>query len=162
MTKQEKLDIKQLMTGIKGSLFPEQWDNVVQEFPFVLQEDEDIDDDAIVKEADNDYTGGNPKDKGEKSISKKSDYVANNYSAFERYVHEIASAYGVTFALIHGVAQGYEEAVGFYVRSGEAFYRPFSANDGAISFASNSDEAEYLRTLGYVPFKELKDADSND
>jgi hypothetical protein len=161
MTKQEKLDIKLLMTGIKGSLFPEQWDNIVQEFPFVLQEDEDIDDDAIVKEADNDYTGGNPIEKGEKSIYKKSEYVANNYSAFERYVHAIASAYEVTFQLISGVAKGVEEHVGFYVNSKEAFYRPHSRTDGAISFASNEDEAAYLRSLGYVSLKELKDADNN-
>lgn len=160
MTKQEKLDIKFLMTGIKGSLFPEQWDNVVQEFPFVLQEDEDIDDDAITIE-DVVVTSDSPVIRGRESIKKKSTSAQNNedLSAFTR---DVQQAYGVTFALIHGVAQGYEECVGFYIRSKEAFYRPYSNNEGAISFASNSDEAEYLRTLGYVPFKELKDADSND
>ena len=159
MTKQEKLDIKLLMTGIRGSLFPEQWDNIVQEFPFVLQDDNDIDDDAITTDVV--VTSDSPVIRGRESIKKKSTSAQNNedLSVFTR---RVGQAYGVTFSLIHGVAQGYEECVGFYIRSKEAFYRPFSANDGAISFASNEDEAAYLRSLGYVSFKELKDAESND
>jgi len=160
MTKQEKLDIKLLMTGIKDSLFPEQWDNIVQEFPFVLQDDEDIDDDAITIE-DVVVTSDSPVIRGRESIKKKSTSAQNNEDLFA-FTRDVKKAYGVTFSLIHGVAQGYEECVGFYIHSKEAFYRPFSANDGAISFASNEDEAAYLRSLGYVPFKELKDAESND
>lgn len=159
MTKQEKLDIKFLMTGIRGSLFPEQWDNIVQEFPFVLQNDDDIDDDAITTDVV--VTSDDPVTRGKESIKRKSQLALNNegLSAFTRCVWQ---AYGVTFSLIHGVAQDYEQAVGFYIHSSEAFYRPYSSSDGAISFASNEDEAAYLRSLGYVSFKELKDTDSND
>lgn len=158
MTKQEKLDIKFLMTGIKDSLFPEQWDNIVQEFPFVLQDDDDIDEDAVIPDVV--ITSHDPVRRGKGLMMRKSELAKNNedLSAFTR---DVQQAYGVTFALIHGVAQGYEEAVGFYVRSGEVFYRPYSNNDGAISFASNEDEAAYLCSLGYVSLKELKDADNN-
>lgn len=159
MTKQEKLDIKQLMTGIKGYLFPEQWDNIVQEFPFVLQDDEDIDDDAITTDVV--VTSDDPITRGRESIKRKSE-IAQNNEDLSGFVRDVQHAYGVTFNLIDGVAQDYEEAVGFYVNSKQAFYRPYSSHDGAISFASNEDEAAYLRSLGYVSFKELKDADSND
>ena len=159
MTKQEKLDIKLLMTGIRGSLFPEQWDNIVQEFPFVLQDDEDIDDDAITSDVV--VTSDNPVIRGKKSINKKSQLAQNNED-LRAFTRDVQNAYGVTFQLIHGVAQDYEESVGFYIRSSEAFYRPHSSSDGAISFASNSDEAAYLRSLGYVSFKELKDTDSSN
>jgi len=160
MTKQEKLDIKLLMTGIRGSLFPEQWDNIVQEFPFVLQDDEDIDDDAITIE-DVVVTSDSPVIRGRESIKRKSQLAQDNDDMYLFTIH-VKNVYGVPFAPIDGIAQGHEKYVGFYVHSKSAFYRPFSANDGAISFASNEDEAAYLRSLGYVPFKELKDAESND
>ena len=159
MTKQEKLDIKLLMTGIKGSLFPEQWDNIVQEFPFVLQDDEDIDDDVIIPE-ELEITNDNPIVRGMASIRKKRD-IAGESVWLTKFVDEVSKLYGVEFALILGVAQGEEENVGFYVQSKQAFYRPYSSDDGAISFASNEYEAAYLRSLGYVSFKELKDADNN-
>lgn len=155
MTKQEKLDIKLLMTGIKGSLFPEQWDNAVQEFPFILQDDGDIEDDVLIKEETKlNLTG-------EESMRKKSNKISDLGDTIYDCVSEIESQFDVTLQLINGVAQGYEKNVGFYVRSDEAFYRPYSATDGAISFASNYDEAEYLRSLGYVSLKKLKDVDNN-
>jgi hypothetical protein len=159
MTKQEKLDIKLLMTEIKDSLFPEKWDNVVQEFPFVLQDDEDIDDDAITSDVV--VVSGDPVARGKESIKRKSQLAQNNedLSAFTR---DVQIAYGVTFALIHGVAQDYEEAVGFYIHSKQVLYRPYSSCEGAISFASNKDEVAYLRTLGYVPLNEIKDIDSSN
>lgn len=159
MTKQEKLDIKLLMTGIKGSLFDEQWHNIVNEFPFVLQDDDDIEDDCLIPE-ELIITNEDPVSIGRKSMKRKSELAMDNLQ-LEAAVRDIRQAYGVTFDLIHGVAIGHEQAMGFYVNSKQTFYRPYSGHDGAIAFASNENESAYLRSLGYVSLKELKDVDSN-
>lgn len=159
MNKQEKIAVKNSLLKIKDSLFRDAWEDIVEDHPFVTQDDDDIEDDAeiIVQSLS---TEDNPIIRGRESIKSKSNKACNSYN-LESGVELAASIYDVTFDLIKGVAIGVEANVGFYVNSKQAFYRPYSDYDGAISFASNSDEAAYLRSLGYVSFKELKDADNN-
>lgn len=159
MNKQEKIAVKNSLLKIKESLFRDAWEDIVEDHPFVIQDDDDIEDDAeiIVQSLS---TEDNPIFRGRESIKIKSIKASNRHD-LESGVEKAASIYGVTFALINGVAIGEEANVGFYVNSKQAFYRPYSTYDGAISFASNEDEAEYLRSLGYVSFKELKDDGCN-
>ena len=154
MTKQEKLDIKFLMTGIKGSLFSEQWDNAVQEFPFILQHDDDIEDDIVESPT---QTETSSIELGKRSIKASSDDCRDDsdiYSAFETFKYR----YKITFDPIKGVAMGVEQYVGAYIRTGEIYFRKYSdsfGGDGALAFCRNKDEAAYLRSLGYKSLNQL-------
>ena len=161
MTKQEKLAVKSSLLRIKDSLFRDAWEDIVEEHPYVLQDDDDIEDDILIpEELIITNAGQDPVYIGKLSMKRKSELARGN-AKLNVAVDNIKEAYGVTFQLIHGVAEGHEESIGFYVNSKQAFYRPYSSYDGAISFAADDNEAAYLRSLGYVSLKELKDVDSN-
>lgn len=154
MTKQEKLDIKLLMTGIKDSILDSQWDNIVDEFPFILQYNDDIEDDIVVEPPTTELPSV---ERGKRSIRASSDDCVDNSdidSAFET----LKDRYNITFDPIKGVAMGVEQYVGAYIRTGEIYFRKYSdsfGGDGALAFCRNEDEAAYLRTLGYKPLSEL-------
>lgn len=153
MTKQEKLDIKLLMTGIKDSLLSGQWDNIVEEFPFILQHNDDIEDDIVVEPPTTELPSV---ERGKRSIRASSEDCDNDHE-IEKAFSIIQSRYAVTFAPINGVACGVEAYVGAYVYEKQMFYRHYSdyGEDGALAFCRNEDEAAYLRTLGYKPLSEL-------
>ena len=153
MTKQEKIAVKFLMKGIWGSLFPEQWDNIVQEFPFVLQDDDDIEDDFIAQEdkpqEDNAVSRGR-----DKMRSRRQD-IGGRYG-IEEYTDKLKHIWGsITLDPIDGVAIGEEQGLGFYMYNSQVFVRPFTDRDMAMVITSDEDEKEYLKSLGYVNIKEL-------
>lgn len=154
MTKQEKLDIKLLMTGIKDSILDSQWDNIVEEFPFILQHNDDIEDDIVVEPPTTELPSV---ERGKRSIRASSEDCDNDPDIEDAF-STIQSRYNITFAPIYGIAIGVEAHVGAYVHEKQMFYRHYSSSfggDGAIAFCRNEDEAAYLRTLGYKPLSEL-------
>jgi hypothetical protein len=42
MKKAEKLELKRSLSQISGSIFPKQWEEIVESYPFVNIDDEDI------------------------------------------------------------------------------------------------------------------------
>ena len=154
MTKQEKIAVKFLMKGIWGSLFPEQWDNIVQEFPFVLQDDDDIEDDFIAQEdnpqEDDDVSRGRDK------MMRRRDDIGGT-CGIEPFIYELKRKWGLDDVIepIDGVAQGKEEGLGLYLYNSNVYVRPFSDKDMAMVITDDSDEKEYLKSLGYTNISEL-------
>jgi hypothetical protein len=159
MTKQEKLAVKNSLMTIKDSLFSDAWDEIVSDHPYVLQDDEDIEDDFVVQDKPIEI---NPVSIGMMKIQQRRDSIrGSTYIEMENRVLSIASTLGVTLQLIEGVAQGNEEGLGFYMQNSEVFVRQHSSADMALVLTRVEDEKEYLESLGYTNISELFDNQSN-
>jgi len=157
MTKQEKLAVKNSLMTIKDSLFSDAWDEIVSDHPYVLQDDEDIEDDFIAQE-------DNPQEdnavlRGKMKMASRSENISSN---IDDYCCNISTVWdNVTIAPILGVAQGEEDGLGFYMMNSEVFVRRYSSADMALVLTRVEDEKEYLKSLGYVNISELFDNQSN-
>jgi hypothetical protein len=155
MTKQEKIAVKNSLMTIKESLFSDAWDEIVSDHPYVLQDDDDIEDDFIAQE-------DNPQEdnavlRGKMKMEKRKDYVGGRFG-IEPYIDKLKDKWGLggdALDPIDGVAIGEEEGLGFYMYNSQLFVRPFSSYDMAMVITSDSDEQEYLKSLGYTNISEL-------
>ncbi len=151
MTKKEKISVKNSLMTIKDSLFSDAWDEIVSDHPYVLQDDDDIEDDFIAQEdkpqEDNAVLRGKMKmaSRGENISSNIDDYCCNIRTVWDN----------VTIAPILGVAQGEEGGLGFYMMNSEVFVRQYSASDMALVLSHDKDEQEYLKSLGYTNISKL-------
>lgn len=153
MTKQEKLAVKNSLMSIKDSLFRDAWEDIVGDHPYVLQDNDDIEDDFIAEEdntqEDNAISRGR-----DKMWSRRRD-IGGRYG-IEEYTDKLKHMWGhITFDPIEGIAQGEEEGLGFYMYNSQVFVRPFTDRDMAMVITLDEDEKEYLKSLGYVNIKEL-------
>jgi hypothetical protein len=157
MTKQEKIAVKNSLMSIKDSLFSDAWDEIVSDHPYVLQENDDIEDDFIEQE-DNPQED-NAVSRGKMKMAIRCENIGSN---IDDYCYNISTVWNnVTIAPIFGVAQGEEEGLGFYLNNGQVFVRQYSATDMALVLAHDKDEQEYLKSLGYVNISELFDKQNN-
>jgi hypothetical protein len=154
MTKQEKITVKNSLMTIKDSLFSDAWDEIVSDHPYVLQDDDDIEDDFIAQE-DNSQED-NAVSRGRDKIMRRRDDIGGR-CGIEPFIYELRYKWGLDDVIepIDGVAQGEEDGLGFYLYSSRVFVRPFTDRDMAMVITDDSDEKEYLKSLGYVNIKEL-------
>jgi hypothetical protein len=153
MTKQEKIAVKNSLMTIKDSLFSDAWDEIVSDHPYVLQDDDDIEDDFIAQEdnpqEDDDVSRGRDK------MMRRRDDIGGT-CGIEPFIYELKRKWGLdVLDPIDGIAKGKEGGLGFYLHNSSVFVRPFTDRDMAMVITDDSDEKEYLKSLGYVNIKEL-------
>ncbi len=153
MTKQEKISVKNSLMTIKDSLFSDAWDEIVSDHPYVLQDDDDIEDDFIAQE-DNPQKD-NAVSRGRQKMRERKDYIGGRFG-IEPYINKLKHMWRLDFLdPIDGVAQGEEESLGFYLINSSVFVRQYSATDMALVLAHDKDEQEYLKSMGYTNISEL-------
>jgi len=151
MTKQEKIAVKNSLVSIKDSLFRDAWEDIVSDHPYVLQDNDDIEDDFIVKEDVKEEDDAVLR--GKRKMASRGENISSN---IDDYCYNISTVWNnVTIAPIFGVAQGEEEGLGFYLNNGQVFVRQYSSEDMALVLAYDKDEQEYLKSLGYTNISEL-------
>jgi hypothetical protein len=151
MTKQEKIAVKNSLMSIKDSLFRDAWEDIASDHPYVLQDDDDIEDDFIVKEDVKEEDDAVLR--GKMKMASRGENISSN---IDDYCYNIRTAWdNVTIATILGVAQGEEGGLGFYMMNSEVFVRQYSASDMALVLTRDEDEKEYLNSLGYTNISEL-------
>lgn len=158
MTKQEKIAVKNSLAFIEESIFPQQWDELVAEHPYIMMKDDDIEDDVIIEEVTKGDTPVNMAK--QKFLSRK----ARMYSTMEVREHfdELRDAMGIpysNFAMIQGAAHGEEERSGFFFpRRGDVVPMVGDyAGDTNIIFAMEN-EIPYFESLGYRPCRDAIEA----
>lgn len=155
MTKQEKIAVKNSLMTIKDSVFRDAWDEIVSDHPYVLQDDYDIEDDFIAQE-DNKES----KDAisiGRSKMKKRSELIGGT-SGVEPHIDCLRNCWeDITIFPIDGVAQGWEEGLGFYLMNRQVFVKKHSSVDMAMVISADEDEMEYLKSLGYTNISELFD-----
>jgi hypothetical protein len=153
MTKLEKITVKNSLMTIKDSLFSDAWDEIVSDHPYVLQDNDDIEDDFIEQE-DNPQED-NAVSRGRDKMAKRRDNIGGR-CGIEPFIDELKYNWGLdVLDPIDGIAKGKEEGLGFYMYNSQVFVRPFTDRDMAMVITDDSDEKEYLKSLGYVNIKEL-------
>ena len=153
MTKQEKIAVKNSLMTIKDSLFRDAWDEIVSEHPYVLQDDDDIEDDFIAQE--DKPQEDNAVSRGRQKMMKRKDNVGGRFG-IEPYIDKLKHMWRLNILdPIAGVAQGEEESLGFYLINSSVFVRPYSSHDMAMVITDDSDEQEYLKSMGYTNISEL-------
>ena len=154
MTKQEKIAVKNSLMTIKDSLFRDAWEDIVSDHPYVLQDNDDIEDDFIAQEdnpqEDDDVSRGRDK------MMRRRDDIGGT-CGIEPFIYELKRKWGLDDVIepIDGVAQGKEEGLGLYLYNSNVYVRPFSDKDMAMVITDDSDEKEYLKSLGYTNISEL-------
>jgi hypothetical protein len=153
MTKLEKITVKNSLMTIKDSLFSDAWDEIVSDHPYVLQDNDDIEDDFIEQE-DNPQEDNAVSRGRDKMMSRRDDIGGR--CGIEPFINELKWKWGLdVLDPIDGIAKGKEQGLGFYLYNSHVFVRPFSDRDMAMVITDDSDEKEYLKSLGYVNIKEL-------
>jgi hypothetical protein len=153
MTKQEKIAVKKSLLSIKDSLFRDAWEDIASDHPYVLQDDDDIEDDFIAQE-DNPQED-NAVSRGIYKMRSRRQDIGGRYG-IEPFIYELKRKWGLdVLDPIDGVAIGEEEGLGFYMYNSQVFVRPFTDRDMAMVLTSDEDEKEYLKSLGYVNINEL-------
>lgn len=158
MTKQEKLDVKFLLLGIKGSLFDEQWQNIVNEFPFVLQDDDDIEDDVLTDTQDVPQVPAWEIGK-RKMIDRRSGF---NHNDIEHAVDRVVGFWGTEAYVqpLDAFVVEEEHGMGLYFKPSNTFVRSTNGGGGIVN-TSDKDEQAYLLHLGYKRFSDLNIGDNN-
>lgn len=155
MTKQEKIAVKKSLLSIKDSLFRDAWEDIASDHPYVLQDDDDIEDDFIAREEN--QQEDNAVLRGKMKMKERIERVRGG-GDITRLIETLKYSWeAITLDAIWGVAQGEEEGLGFYLINNEVFVRQYSATDMALVLAHDKDEQEYLKSLGYVNISELFD-----
>jgi hypothetical protein len=153
MTKQEKLAVKNSLMTIKDSVFRDAWEDIVGDHPYVLQDNDDIEDDFIAEE-DNSQED-NAISRGIYKMRSRRQDIGGRYG-IEEYTDKLKHIWGsIMLDPIDGIAQGEEKGLGLYLYNSQVFVRPFTDRDMAMVLTSDEDEQEYLKSLGYVNIKEL-------
>jgi hypothetical protein len=153
MTKQEKIAVKNSLMTIKDSLFRDAWEDIVSDHPYVLQDNDDIEDDFIAEE--DSQQEDNTVSRGIYKMRTRRQDIGGRYG-IEEYTDKLKHMWGLNvFDPIDGIAQGEEEGLGLYMYNSQVFVRPFTDRDMAMVLTSDEDEKEYLKSLGYVNINEL-------
>jgi hypothetical protein len=153
MTKQEKINVKRSMLLIKDSLFSDQWETLTEEHPYVLQDEDDIEDDVLaIVETPEQYRWKVGKEK----ISGRSAKIIHEELA--SIVESLSEMWGNNIQRLNGCAIGTEYGLGFYVTASTTFlYLDGSIHGNIVVTNGDKDEAAYLRHLGYRSLVELWD-----
>lgn len=155
MTKQEKLSIKKSLLSIKDSLFRDAWEDIVSDHPYVLQSDDDIEDDVLVVA---DVLNTTYWQVGIDKMRNRADNT--DLDLIKLKFNDIASAWGARIEMLNGWAKGYEKGLGVYFNTRDTFI--FSDyNSTSIVPTDDKDEQEYLMHLGYKRLSDIITAIDN-
>ena len=153
MTKQEKIAVKNSLAFIEESIFPQQWEEIVAEHPYIMMKDDDIEDDIIIEEVAQD----NPVNVAKQMfLSRKARMFST--SEIRDNFDDLRASMGIpysNFAMIQGAAHGEEERSGFFFpRRGDVVPMVGDyAGDTNIVFAMGN-EVPYFESLGYRPCRD--------
>ena len=154
MTKQEKINVKRSMLLIKDSLFSDQWETLTEEHPYILQDEDDIEDDVIA------ITDTHKADRwkiGKEKIAGRSAKI--NHEELGSIVLSLSEMWGNNnIQRLSGCTIGTEYGLGFYVTASTTFlYLDGSIHGNIVVTNGDKDEAAYLRHIGYRSLVELWD-----
>ena len=147
MKKAEKIELKRSLSQISGSIFPKQWEEIVESYPFVnIDDDDDIEDDLdIVEEEVVSLIGVGCKE-----------YESNRAELKElfRDAAEIMNGVGRTsIEAIVGARKGKE--TGLWFSSADDVYVIQHGYDMSMCFPKGEAQQEYLLSLGYKKLSDL-------
>lgn len=147
MKKSEKIEIKKVMVPMLSNMFDRERAEVVSRFPFLEQEDDDIEDDLpeLVEPVAKKAIDDNP-----------FNYADTNWDDDEEDWETVDNLTGGKIQLIAGAAYGYEEGYGIYLSEFHTFMINVSSQSSGsnpginIVPVSTVDQIRYLESVGYV------------
>ena len=158
MTKQEKIAVKSSLLPLQHQLVQDQWDDLVSDHPYVLQDDDNIEDDFIsvpdIEMQRERWMIGRDK------IKERSNQASSNNELYDK-IESIEAMWGTgNIQLLMGCAVGQESHTGLYLRSENTFIYWDSYNAGLVT-THDEDEAAYLLHIGYSRLSDIAPKKSN-
>jgi hypothetical protein len=146
MKKAEKLELKRSLSQISGSIFPKQWEEIVESYPFVNIDDEDIEDDLDIIE------------------EKEESLVEIGRKEYENKKPELSELFRDAAGIMNGVGRTSIEATvgarkgketGLWFSSADDVYVIQHGYDMSMCFPKGEAQQEYLLSLGYKKLSDL-------
>lgn len=149
MTKQEKLAVKNSLLSIKDSLFSDAWEDIVSDHPYVLQSDDDIEDDVLIVADVPDIPSWQV---GRDKMKNRADNT--DLDIIKLKFNDIASAWDARIEMLNGLAKGYEKGLGIYFNTRNTFIFSDYVSTSIVP-TDDEDEQEYLMHLGYKRISDI-------
>jgi hypothetical protein len=146
MKKAEKLELKRSLSQISGSVFPEQWNKIVEDFPFIIIDDEDIEDDLDIVEEE------------------AESLVEIGRKEYDNKKTELKELFREAAGMMNGVGRTSIEATvgarkgketGLWFSSADDVYVIQHGYDMSMCFPKGEAQQEYLLSLGYKKLSDL-------
>lgn len=138
MKKEEKIELKRSLSQLKDSIFPEQWEEIVGNYPFIQMNDEDIEDDLEFVQEESLV------EIGRRDYEQKMDQLKNSFG-------EAASLMGglgrTKVEVTDGARKGKE--TGLWFSNVCEVYVVQHGYDVNMCFPNSEAQAEYLISIGY-------------
>jgi hypothetical protein len=140
MKKAEKLELKRSLSQISGSIFPKQWEEIVESYPFVNIDDDDIEDDLDIVEEEAESLV----EIGRKEYDNKKPELSHLFMNAAGMMNGIGR---ISIEATKGARKGKETGL-WFSDAEEVYIAPFGT-DISMCFPDNEAQQEYLLSLGY-------------